>query len=266
MKKRIITALIILSICVPILIIGGTPFTLFSVMIGILGLKELLDIRERKVKLPLVMKLITFGTFVYLALNISPIEGFVYFLEYRDIALVIFLLLLPIIIYHDNAVYNMNDALFLVGSVFFLGLSFNLIIMLREYSVVTIIYLLIITTVTDTYALISGLLIGKHKLLENISPKKTWEGLIVGTIFGVLIASVFYYIAINDSVNILYLVLVTTLISLIGQFGDLIFSSMKRLYNKKDFSDLLPGHGGILDRLDSFIFVSLGYLLLMFIL
>jgi phosphatidate cytidylyltransferase len=58
----------------------------------------------------------------------------------------------------------------------------------------------------------------------------------------------------------------TTLLSLIGQFGDLAFSSIKRLYNKKDFSNLMPGHGGILDRLDSFIFVSLGYILLMFML
>jgi phosphatidate cytidylyltransferase len=109
-------------------------------------------------------------------------------------------------------------------------------------------------------------LIGKHKLLESISPKKTWEGLIFGTIFGVLIGSVFYYITINDSINVLHLVLGTTLISLVGQMGDLVFSSIKRFYNKKDFSNLLPGHGGILDRIDSFIFAVLSYVLLKFML
>ncbi|MDD2469367.1 MAG: phosphatidate cytidylyltransferase [Bacilli bacterium] len=266
MKQRIITALVLLLICIPILIIGGTAFTLFTVMVGILGLKEIIDIRDHKYSLPLVMKLITFGTFVYLVVNMSPTDDFVYLLDYRSIALVIFLLLFPIIIYHDNRVYNMDDALFLIGAVFFLGISFNLLIMLREHSFIHIIYLFIITTMTDTYALIGGMLVGKHKLLESISPKKTWEGLIIGTVFGVLISSVFYYIAIDDSVNIVYLVLGTTLLSLIGQFGDLVFSSMKRLYNKKDFSNLMPGHGGVLDRLDSIIFASLGYLLLMFVL
>jgi phosphatidate cytidylyltransferase len=176
------------------------------------------------------------------------------------------LLLMPIIIYHDNHVYNINDALFLVGSVFLLGISVSLLIVLREQNLMRVLYLFIITTMTDTYALIGGMLVGKHKLLESISPKKTWEGLIIGTVFGVLISVVFYYITIDDSINILSLMLGTTLLSLIGQFGDLAFSSIKRLYNKKDFSNLMPGHGGILDRLDSFIFVSLGYILLMFML
>jgi phosphatidate cytidylyltransferase len=175
-------------------------------------------------------------------------------------------MLLPIIIYHDNRVYNINDALFLFGTIFFLGISFNLLLMLREQSLMRIIYLFIITTMTDTYALLGGMLIGRHRLLESISPKKTWEGLIIGTIFGVMIGSVFYYLTIDDSINIVYLILGTTFLSLIGQMGDLVFSSIKRLYNKKDFSNLMPGHGGILDRLDSFIFVALGYILLMMML
>jgi phosphatidate cytidylyltransferase len=190
----------------------------------------------------------------------------IYLLDYRIIAFTMLLLLMPIIIYHDNHVYNINDALFRVGSVFLLGISVSLLIVLREQNLMRVLYLFIITTMTDTYALIGGMLVGKHKLLESISPKKTWEGLIIGTVFGVLISVVFYYITIDDSINILSLMLGTTLLSLIGQFGDLAFSSIKRLYNKKDFSNLMPGHGGILDRLDSFIFVSLGYILLMFML
>lgn len=264
MKQRIITALVLLIIFIPILILGGTLFNLLVLAIGIIALKEMLDIRDSNYKLPLIMKLLTFGSFVYLVVNMSISNDFVYLLDYRNIALVMLLLLMPIIIYHDNRVYNINDALFLIGAIFFLGISFNLLIMLREHNLMCVIYLFVITSMTDTFALVGGMLVGKHKLLEAISPKKTWEGLIIGTILGVLFGSVFYYITIDDSINVLYLILGTTLLSLIGQFGDLIFSSIKRLYNKKDFSNIMPGHGGVLDRLDSFIFVILGYVLLMF--
>lgn len=266
MKQRTITALIILIVCIPILLTGGTLFKLFALIVGTFGLKEVIDVRDNKYPMPMVMKLIAFGSFIYLVVNMSTSGNSSYLLDYRNIAFVMLILLIPIIIYHDNRVYNINDAFFLAGIVLLLGISFNLLIMLRETNLMYVVYLFVITTMTDTYALIGGGLIGKHKLLENISPKKTWEGLIIGTIFGVLIGSVFYYIAIDDSINIVYLLLGTTLLSLIGQFGDLVFSSIKRLYNKKDFSNLMPGHGGILDRLDSFIFVSLGYILLMFML
>jgi phosphatidate cytidylyltransferase len=266
MKQRTITALIILAICLPILFVGGVVFNFFALTIGIFALKELLDLRDTKDPIPFIMKLITYGSFVYFMINMPVNSEPTYLLDYRNIALILFLMLIPIIIYHDNKVYNINDALFLIGTIFFLGISFNILLMLRENSLMRLIYLFVITTMTDSYALIGGSLIGKHKLLESISPKKTWEGLIIGTIFGVLIGTVFYYIAIDDSINIIYIILGTLFLSLISQLGDLVFSSIKRLYNKKDFSNLMPGHGGILDRLDSFIFASLGYVLIMFML
>ena len=89
--------------------------------------------------------------------------------------------------------------------------------------------------------------------------------MIIGTFFGTLIPVVFYYFCVMKS-NIFILILVTLLLSLIGQFGDLVFSSIKRHFKVKDFSNIMPGHGGILDRLDSIIFVLLLYtLILLFI-
>ena len=119
----------------------------------------------------------------------------------------------------------------------------------------------IITIITDTFALITGKCIGKHKLSPTISPNKTIEGLIGGTVMGVFVASIFYVTAIDPHVQIIQLLIVTTSLSLIGQLGDLAFSQIKRYYNVKDFSNFIPGHGGVLDRLDSIIFVVLMYTL-----
>ncbi len=265
MKIRVLTALIVLSIFIPLVIIGGLLFNLFVLIISLLAFNEMLELKETKKALPLFMKVISFLVYTYIVINLSTTNEFIYTLDYRSVALLIFIFLIPIIIYHDNKVYNINDGIFLIGLTFFLGVSFNLFIILRAYSLMHVFYLLVITTMTDTYAYISGNLIGKNKLLSIISPNKTWEGLIIGTAFGVLISVVFYYIAIDSNINLFILTVCTLLLSLIGQLGDLVFSSIKRLYNKKDFSNIMPGHGGILDRLDSIIFVVLAYVLFMFI-
>jgi phosphatidate cytidylyltransferase len=97
-------------------------------------------------------------------------------------------------------------------------------------------------------------------MIESVSPKKTWEGSIGGTIMGVFVSTVFYLTIIDPYINIFKISLVGLFLSIIAQFGDLVFSSIKRYFGKKDFSNLIPGHGGILDRLDSIIFVLLGFM------
>ena len=136
-------------------------------------------------------------------------------------------------------------------------------ITIRDNSFATVIYLLLITIMTDTFALFTGMLIGKHKLCEKISPKKTIEGSIGGSLVGTIVPVLFYIFIIDANANIFLLIFITLCLSIIGQIGDLFFSSIKRHYGMKDFSKLIPGHGGVLDRLDSFIFVVLTYLILM---
>ena len=117
----------------------------------------------------------------------------------------------------------------------------------------------LISIVTDSYAYFVGCLIGRHKLLEVISPKKTWEGMIGGTFFGVFIDILYYINFVNPVAFLLNVIVVTTFLSIVGQFGDLFFSAIKRYYGKKDFSNIMPGHGGILDRFDSIIFIMLAF-------
>lgn len=119
---------------------------------------------------------------------------------------------------------------------------------------------------TDTFALLTGRKIGKRKLAPDISPNKTIEGSIGGSLVGTIVASAYFYEVIDPTVGIVGIVLVTLILTILGQIGDLVFSSIKRYYNTKDFSNLIPGHGGILDRLDSIIFIVLGFLLFLSIL
>ena len=123
-----------------------------------------------------------------------------------------------------------------------------------------ILYLLLITTITDTFALLTGMLVGNHKLTD-ISPKKTIEGSIGGTLMGTIVATAFYFTVINSSCSLVLLILVTCGLSVVGQIGDLFFSAIKRKHNIKDFSNLIPGHGGVLDRLDSLIFVAIIFMI-----
>lgn len=261
MKQRAISAIVVLSIFIPVFLVGGFVFNLFAILLGLLALKEILQIREPQHKLSSGMKLYVGLLFLALVINIVPNSGYIYAIDYRIITLLVMSLLVPIIVFRDEKKYNIEDAFFILASLFFLGLSFRLFILIREYSLVHFLYIILITTMSDTYAYLAGSLIGKHKLIERISPKKTIEGILFGTVFGVLISSCFYYIYINDAINIWYLLGLSTLLSLVASIGDLVFSAIKRKYNKKDYSNLMPGHGGVLDRLDSIIFVVLVYIL-----
>lgn len=261
MKKRVLSAILMILIFVPLLMIGGKTFAIFMSLLAIVGLYELIHIRESRKEFPFLMKVFAYIMVVFFSLShLNSIE-FAYTMDYRVVAFMIFAFLSPMVFIHDFKRYNLNDALFLIGSVLFLGLSFNLLIICRNYDIMYIIYLLLITTITDTFALFTGMLVGKHKLCPTVSPKKTVEGLLGGTFIGVFVATAFYVTAIDPSISFAFVIVVTTILSLVGQLGDLIFSSIKRYYGKKDFSNLIPEHGGILDRFDSLIFVVLAFII-----
>ena len=266
MKTRIISAIIMIAIFVPILLIGGKLFALVMSILAIMGLYELINMRETKKEFPFLMKIIAYILVLFFALSKSSLVVFSGNLDYRVISFIIFVYLIPMVFINNTKKYNLNDALFLVGSTLFIGLSFNLIIITYNYNILYIVYLLLITILTDTFALFTGMLIGRHKLAKDISPKKTIEGLIGGLIVGITVPSIFYHVAINSHLSMLVLVSVTAVLAILGQIGDLVFSSIKRYYGAKDFSNLIPGHGGVLDRMDSIIFVVLGFILFLGIL
>ena len=129
---------------------------------------------------------------------------------------------------------------------------------INGYNPKIIIGIFILIWTNDTFAYIVGKSIGKNKLFERISPKKTIGGFIGGLVFsifaGILISK--YYIG-SSNINTLYIwVGIAFIASVFGTIGDLIESKFKRVANVKDSGTIMPGHGGVLDRLDSIIFVA----------
>lgn len=260
MKTRSISALIVLAVFIPIFILGGTVFKIAVFALAILALKEFIDIKTTKGDIPLFVKVISFIFLILIILVNIKGEVITLQMDYRVISALFLSFLIPNVLYHNRDKYSINDAFYLIGGVFFLALSMSLLISVRNESLGLITYLFLITVMTDTFAYITGSLIGKHKLLTEISPKKTWEGTIGGTIMGVFVGTIFYITVINPAVQLSTIIYVSTFLSVLAQFGDLVFSSIKRYFGQKDFSNIMPGHGGVLDRLDSIIFVLLGFM------
>lgn len=259
MKQRIISAIIALIIVVPIIILGGKTFCIGASIIGVIGFYELLKIKNKKKEMPYAMKVVSILCFLLLLVNNWNIIGGLFIADYKRMPFIIFLLLVPIVFYNKSKKYDIEDALFLLGSVMFLGIGFNQLVSIRLLDIKYLLFLLSITIFTDTFAYIVGRLIGKHKMCPSVSPNKTWEGFFGGLVFGTFISTVYYVNAFSYNKSIILLVLLVMILSVIGQLGDLIFSSIKRHFDIKDFGNIMPGHGGVLDRLDSLLFVVLAF-------
>jgi len=116
-----------------------------------------------------------------------------------------------------------------------------------------IFFLLAVIFSTDTGAFYFGRFFGKHKLYIEVSPKKTWEGAVGGLLSGIVVAMIFVVMTNVHEPDISILILII-LLSVVSQIGDLVESTFKRSYGIKDSGSILPGHGGILDRIDGLLF------------
>lgn len=248
MKQRIITAIVLIAVILPCLIIGGLPFKILIGIIAAAGIFEMLSICDRPKANIYLYPLV--GAFVFYSLYFEqPL------LIPSEIIIVYMIILLACSMIDDGMNFTRLCYYFTAGVLIAMG--FHLLYQLRlVYGFEYILFLALATFGTDTGAYFTGMMFGKHKLNPRLSPKKTIEGSIGGMILGTVL-SVAYgaYIQINIPFG---LIMITAFIlTITSQIGDLTFSSIKRTFEVKDFSQLLPGHGGILDRFDSILFNSM---------
>lgn len=250
MKQRLITAFILGIVLIPLVIVGNLPFEIGVTILSLFSFYEILSKKEKTVKIPTLMKIFSFLSVGLLTICYDALIP--------CIALIFLIIYLPII-FIDSDDYNFDIASFLFGLIIFIGFCFHTLIEIRSIDLTAFIYVVLITILTDTFAYIGGKIFGRNKLIPKVSPGKTIEGSIIGSLIGTLIPSIYYLFMIDPGMNIPLIILMTLIISLFGQLGDLLFSSIKRSYKIKDFSNIFPGHGGVLDRFDSVLIASLVY-------
>jgi phosphatidate cytidylyltransferase len=250
LKKRIISAFLALLICIPITYIGGLPFKILAIVISFLGFIEINKLLTENN----VLKATSLFCFLIIILSNINKNNLNNILDYKLIGIIFLLFFMVEFLYRKD--FDLIKCFSLIFITIFLSFSFSIMIIIRNINLYYFLYFLVITISTDTFAYIFGSLFGKHKINE-ISIKKTIEGAISGSFFGTLISVLYYLSFINNNINIFIIVVITLFLTIIGQLGDLFFSLIKRYFKIKDFSNILPGHGGVLDRFDSFIFVML---------
>ena len=168
----------------------------------------------------------------------------------------------------SNMKYNIKDIAITFFGICYIVIFLMFIPIIRETvnGRITVWYIFFAAWGTDTFAYLIGRKFGKHKF-SKISPNKSIEGCIAGTIGATIIMLIYTWVCntyFGMNFEYSYIIIIAIVLSLVGQIGDFAASSIKRYTGVKDFSNLIPGHGGMLDRIDSVIFIApFAYFLLM---
>lgn len=267
MLKRIITAIVATAAFLPFLIFSNTwAFPAIMALCSFLGCYEMLSCIGKNKNAFFAIPVSLLAIISPLALRYSYLNS-IAFADFAKLALGVALiaaLYVFAVAVFDNKKTVVTDAALIYMSCFYIIAAFSAIVYLHDYiKLGNMIYLLtfIAAWTTDIFAYFTGRFLGRHKLIESVSPKKTVEGAIGGTVFCVIAMLVFGLVVENISgeikANYLVLAISGIFISIVSQIGDLVMSVIKRHFGIKDYGKIFPGHGGILDRFDSVLAVTI---------
>lgn len=251
MIQRIVTAAIALIIFVPFVVYGKWPFVLFIYLLATIGLIELVNMQKvKKFLLPAGTSVIVLWL---LLLPGSGAEIPYIHLSKAAIVIIFSMLLLAYTVLLKEP-YTFHSAGFFLIALAYISIGFYFFIHTRNVGLDYLLYALFIVWATDTGAYFAGRSLGRRKLIPRISPNKTVEGAIGGVLSACVVAIVFQLVA-PFSISFFAITGITIIASVVAQLGDLVESAFKRYFEVKDSGSILPGHGGILDRFDSLLFV-----------
>ena len=250
-NQRIITGIILFAILSLFFISKLSAFILF-VLVAFIAAKEWFDLFEYSIFIPYPLLLFS---------ALAPLLV-VYFYELSNIFIPYFIFPLGLIIYlgfYTNfSIYEKFGSAMVFHSWFSIGIA-SIGWLLKSQELIFVYLSIIAIATSDIFAYEIGKRIGSRKLAENISPNKTVEGFLAGLLIGTLFMS--FNIAINLDKSYLSSFLVSIVFISLGVVGDLFMSKIKRSIDVKDSGTIFPGHGGLLDRIDSYL-ISFPYLLI----
>ncbi len=250
MLQRIITGVLAIIPVILILISSETIVHIAVALISLYALHEMYVAVGINKKIAVYVLSIIFSA-IFLVVGFEFIAPLLY-------AYVVALLVCVIFNHKTIKITDISTSFFMVLYIIF---TMAHIIMVRKapYGNINIFFIFIGAFSTDTFAYFVGVTMGKHKLCPDISPKKTVEGAfggVLGAIVCFLIMGYIINLSFDLQVNYLYLIILGLLCAILSELGDLAASIIKRQYGVKDYGNILPGHGGIMDRLDSIIFIA----------
>ena len=264
MKQRVITAIFILLAAIPVCIFSGTIlFPIVMAFIGFVGVYEMLACMKAG------DKALISAPFYGLALVCPFAVRYFGDVLRANSHIVIFILLIYalyllgvwVFSYQKNQEIDMNPILASTLICLYIIGATSSIVVVRDlpHGAYYWYFIFIGAWVTDTFAYFTGMLFGKHKLIPNVSPKKTVEGSIGGTLFCIAFfvgfGALINHLA-GAELNLVVIGVAGLVSAIVSQIGDLSMSVIKRTHGIKDYGKIFPGHGGVLDRFDSILAVS----------
>ena len=259
MKIRIITAVVLLVILLPVIIFSDT--VIFTVAISFLSLVSTIEMMkcigcEKQYGFSVPAAVIS----ALFPIGARYVQNKTTFLILAGAILYLFLIYVLFTSVVSRGKTKISDSAFRFSLVSYVNIGYTAVALLRELDGGEHLYLLVFVAscVTDIFAYFTGRLFGRHKLIEEVSPKKTVEGAVGGLVF-CSVAFVVYGVLLlecTQAEQIVSLAIIGLIVSVISQLGDLVASLVKREFGIKDFGRILPGHGGFLDRFDSAIAIA----------
>lgn len=248
LKNRFITAVLGIPLIIGVLFSGDIYRVIFFTVMAIIALYEFQHMMDKSGIKVLYLPAYALLLFMLFSSNLTEHIFFLFF------AITISIVAILVIRY---PIYSIVDISMNFFAAFYIGffLHYAVEISLWQQAFHVLLFTFILTWSSDVGGYFFGKLWGKNKMSSQLSPKKTWEGALGGIIMTVLFA--FIYLLFNNSIDIsnINLLILGILSSIFAQFGDLFVSAVKRYFNTKDAGKIIPGHGGVLDRFDSFFLV-----------
>lgn len=252
-KTRLLSGIILMALTLIFLIAGGNLLLFGTAFLSFRGMMEFMRMAKLH-KTPLALLGYGAVTALYILLFTGTMDKLVE-------VIVIYLMALMVVYVVSFPKFKVEHIFYPFFAFFYAGLLISFIFQVRELPGGAFIVWLIFIAAwgSDTCAYCTGMLFGKHKAFPVLSPKKSWEGCIGGVI-GAAIFAVIYCLITNNlfhqDFSMIRFAIVCACGAVISQIGDLAASAMKRNKEIKDYGKLIPGHGGVLDRFDSIIFVA----------